>query len=188
LRNGTPLDGAGTKLARTVGVARPELIRVQMVPTIPMPDEARLRRAAIQTGLLGPHMGGLTLGYSIYIVAGHVTPRLLSHECRHVHQYEVAGSIAAFLPVYLKQIMKYGYENAPYEVDARRHERGVMACCCAGRSAPIGRDRSSAVRRRLFPGSPSAVVDRSAAYRIAALRSLVVPPFSLPMPDGKTGP
>jgi hypothetical protein len=127
LRNGTPLDGAGLKLARTVGVVRPELIRVQMVHTIPMPDEARLRRAAVQTGLLGPHMAGLTLGYGIYVVAGHVTPRLLSHECRHVHQYEVAGSIAAFLPVYLKQIMKYGYENAPFEVDARRHERGGVS-------------------------------------------------------------
>jgi hypothetical protein len=127
LRNGTPLDGAGLKLARTAGVARPELIRVQMVHAIPMPDEARLRRAAVQTGLLGPHMAGLTLGYGIYVVAGHVTPRLLSHECRHVHQYEVAGSIAAFLPVYLKQIMKCGYENAPFEVDARRHEREGVA-------------------------------------------------------------
>jgi hypothetical protein len=85
-------------------------------------DEPEPRPAAIQTGLPGPHMAGLTLGCGIYIVAGHVTPRLLSHECWHVYQYEVAGSIAAFLPVYLKQIMKYGYENAPYEVDARRHE------------------------------------------------------------------
>jgi hypothetical protein len=42
-----------------------------------------------------------------------------------VHQYEAAGSIAAFLPLYLQQIVLYGYERAPFEVDARAHERDV---------------------------------------------------------------
>jgi hypothetical protein len=32
------------------------------------------------------------------------------------------GSIAAFLPTYLQQIVDFGYANAPFEVDARRHE------------------------------------------------------------------
>jgi hypothetical protein len=49
-------------------------------------------------------------------------PRLLSHECRHVHQYEAHGSIAAFLPVYLEQIATVGYRNSPLEQDARAHE------------------------------------------------------------------
>lgn len=48
--------------------------------------------------------------------------RLASHECRHVVQYEEAGSIAAFLPGYLKQLADVGYENAPYEIDAKAHE------------------------------------------------------------------
>ena len=39
------------------------------------------------------------------------------------HQYEEAGSIADFLPVYLKQIVEFGYDSAPLEVDARAHER-----------------------------------------------------------------
>jgi hypothetical protein len=39
-----------------------------------------------------------------------------------VHQYERAGSIAAFLPVYLQQIVELGYNNAPFEIDARSHE------------------------------------------------------------------
>ena len=67
-------------------------------------------------------MVGLTLGHSIYICNGHNSPRLLSHECRHVQQYEQAGSIAAYLPKYLEQIARYGYFDAPYEVDARAHE------------------------------------------------------------------
>ena len=48
--------------------------------------------------------------------------RELSHEFRHVYQYEAAGSIAAFLPVYLQQIVAFGYANAPFEADARAHE------------------------------------------------------------------
>jgi hypothetical protein len=49
-------------------------------------------------------------------------PQLLSHECRHVYQYEAAGSIAAFLPVYIEQIVEFGYDDAPFEQDARHHE------------------------------------------------------------------
>ena len=61
---------------------------------------------------VGPGMIGLTLGYSIFIVRGHMGRRLVSHECRHVYQYETHGSIAAFLPVYLQQIATVGYQNA----------------------------------------------------------------------------
>jgi hypothetical protein len=69
-------------------------------------------------------MVGLTLGHSIFICRGHQTRRLLSHELRHVHQYEANGSIAEFLPMYLQQIAEVGYANAPFEIDARAHERG----------------------------------------------------------------
>ena len=68
-------------------------------------------------------MVGLTLGYGVYVCHGHGSIRLLSHEFRHVYQYEHAGSIAAFLPAYLQQIVTVGYNNAPLEVDARAHER-----------------------------------------------------------------
>jgi hypothetical protein len=49
-------------------------------------------------------------------------PSLLSHELRHVYQYEAAGSIAAFLLNYLWQIATAGYEECPLELDARAHE------------------------------------------------------------------
>ncbi len=119
---GHPLNATGLALAKRVGVQHPELIRTQLVDALPLPDELALRQAALATGLLGPGMVGLSLGYSIFIVRGHVSPRLLSHECRHVYQYETAGSIAAFLPVYLQQIATVGYQSAPFERDARAHE------------------------------------------------------------------
>jgi hypothetical protein len=124
-RIGSPLNDLGIRLASAVGVARPDLIRILEVASLPLPEDPDLKYAAEQTGLIGPHMAGLTLGYGIYIVAGQGSNRLVSHECRHVHQYEVAGSIENFLPVYLHQIATVGYNDAPYEVDARNHERDV---------------------------------------------------------------
>ena len=119
---GRPLDGAMLAVARSVGVQQPERIRIAEVTHLPLPLDAHLRKAALVSGLLGPSTLGLTLGYGIFICSKHVGVRLLSHEFRHVHQYEAAGSIATFLPAYLDQIAAVGYRNAPYEVDARTHE------------------------------------------------------------------
>lgn len=119
---GVALTERHADIARRVGVQRPELIRVVVVDSLPLPEDPTLRAAAIQTGLLGPHMAGLTLGYSVFVVRGYQSVRLLSHEFRHVHQYEAHGSIAAFLPVYLQQIVEVGYANAPSELDALAHE------------------------------------------------------------------
>ena len=119
---GLSLSESGLGVARRVGVRHPEQIRIKLVEQLPMPEEPMLKEAAIQTGLLGPHMAGLTLGYNILICRGQDTVRLLSHECRHVYQYETLGSIAAFLPVYLQQIATVGYDNAQFEIDARAHE------------------------------------------------------------------
>jgi hypothetical protein len=120
---GQGLSPSGLALARAVGVVHPELIRVKLVDQLPLPVNPALQQAALQAGLLGPGMFGLTLDHSIFAVKGHDTPRLLSHEFRHVHQYEVLGSIKSFLPVYLEQIVTFKYANAPLEQDARMHER-----------------------------------------------------------------
>lgn len=119
---GQPLSHADLAVAMRVGVRRPDLIRMMIVDQVPLPDHPLLQEAALQTGLLGPNMIGLTLGYSVMVVRGNFGRRLLAHECRHVHQYENYGSIAEFLPVYLEQIATVGYHNAPFEKDARAHE------------------------------------------------------------------
>ena len=119
---GRPLSPDELADARRVGVLAPENIRVVVAPALPLPDDGALRETAVSTGLLGPEFCGLTLGHAIFIVEGHVSRRLLTHECRHVRQYENAGSIGEFLGEYLSQIARFGYHNAPYEVDARRCE------------------------------------------------------------------
>jgi hypothetical protein len=111
------------QLARTVGVVNPSSVRIKMVRELPQPLDPSLRAAANQTGLLGPNIAGITFGHGIYIRERLISNRLVSHELRHVHQYEEAGSIAAFLETYLKQIVSVGYARAPLELDAQRYER-----------------------------------------------------------------
>jgi len=122
LSKGKPLTAAGIKVARSVGVLDPKRIRVELVESLPLPDDQMLRDVALQTGLLGPDMAGVTFGYGIYACTDHLTNRLLAHECRHVFQYQNAGSIAAFLPLYLQEIVEFGYFECPLEVDARQYE------------------------------------------------------------------
>lgn len=124
LRTGAPLDASQLALARAVGVREPGRVRVQIAGRMPLPDDPALRQAAQKLGMLGPSTIGLTLGRAIFVREGRLGPRLVAHECRHVHQYERAGSIAAFLAAYLEQIAAYGYYDAPFEVDARAHEGG----------------------------------------------------------------
>jgi len=122
-RRGAPLTRRDLEIARAVGVQHPQFIRLLEVEELPAPAEGLLREAALHAGLAGPEMAGLTLGHAVGIRRGCTTVRLLSHEFRHVYQYEQAGSIAAFLAEYLRQIAEVGYAAAPLEQDARSHER-----------------------------------------------------------------
>jgi hypothetical protein len=121
-QEGEPLTAGGLALASRVGVRLPHLIRTKLVDHLPVPDKPLLREAACQVGLLGPGATALTLGHSILIVDGHMSTRLLSHECRHAYQYEAYGSIAEFLHEYIGQIIEFGYDDALLEMDARAHE------------------------------------------------------------------
>jgi len=110
------------KLAAMVGVRHPERIRLVVADDLPMPPDPILDDAALQAGLLGPDMVGLTLGYAVFIRRGHENTRLLTHEFRHVHQFESHGTLAEFLREYLSQIVQHGYRDSPYERDARAYE------------------------------------------------------------------
>jgi hypothetical protein len=123
LQMGVPLSEALLAVARRVDVANLDRIRILEVPLLPTPEDPLLKQAAIDTGLLGPNMVGLTLGHAVLVCSGYAHDvRLLSHEFRHVYQYEQEGSISAFLSLYLQQIVTLGYESAPFEIDARQHE------------------------------------------------------------------
>ncbi|WP_444996205.1 hypothetical protein [Aliikangiella sp. IMCC44359] len=119
---GKPLSVEEIRIAKMVGVNFPEKVRVFEAPSLALPKNVLLKEAALATGLLGDNMAGLTLGHSIYIRQGQMSIRLLSHELRHVYQYEKLGSIENFMVEYLSQIIKYGYYDAPLEVDARTNE------------------------------------------------------------------
>ena len=120
LLNGRGLSDEEHKIAVKVGVIHPDKIRVCTVDQVPSPDDSMLAYLCEYTGLLGPDTVGLTLHYGIFVRSGYQESlSLLAHECRHVAQYEEHESIAAFLGVYLTEILEYGYEASPLEVDAR---------------------------------------------------------------------
>ena len=119
-RDGRCLTPREKAVARCVGLHRPDLVRIMEVSDIPVPTTPSLGQAAGQIGLLGPGMIALTLSQTIYVRQGHLSVWLLSHELRHVVQQLVG--LAVFLPRYLDQVMEYGYDDAPYEQDARAYE------------------------------------------------------------------
>jgi hypothetical protein len=124
LAAGVPLTTEGLALAQRVGVRQPAAVRVLHVPRIPGPEASELRAACEALGFLGASTAGLTLGSGIFIredLAGQHA--LLSHELRHVAQYEAYPTIAAYLARYIPELLEFGYERAPFEVDARRAEQ-----------------------------------------------------------------
>ena len=121
-RRGQPLTRSEASDAKAVGVSQPGRIRVLEVDELPLPADPELCDSALQAGLLGPDIVGFTLGYSILVCRGHKSRSVMSHECRHVAQYEQSGSIAEFLPVYLASIVAVGYANSPFEREAQAFE------------------------------------------------------------------
>jgi hypothetical protein len=123
LKAGVPLTPAQMNLARRVGVKAPERVRIVLVDEIPLPDEPALKAASAQVGLSQSSAAGLTLGHAVIVRRGfEADARLLSHEFRHVAQYEEQGGIAAFLGKHLRHLVRFGYEESPFERDARGHE------------------------------------------------------------------
>lgn len=120
LASGLPLNESGIEIARRVGVNAPERVRIQWVTRLPTPSDPVFQPLLNSTRLAD--MDGLTLGYAIFLVQERTNLKLVAHELRHVHQYERLGGIDGFMPVYLEQVARFGYESAPLEKDARAHE------------------------------------------------------------------
>ena len=126
LKSGTPLTALQRDIAVKSGVREPGKIRIVVVDRVPLPDEPSLKAAAAQVGLSEEWAAGMTLGHAVIVHRGYENDvRLLSHEFRHVAQYEAVGGIAPFLGAHLQHLAQYGYENSPFEVDARAHEQAA---------------------------------------------------------------
>jgi hypothetical protein len=125
IARGTPLSDAQATLARQVGVRDPSKVRIRVVDELPAPQDPVLVAAAGRIGLMPQAASGMTLGYAVLLKRGaEKDARLLSHELRHVAQYEEKGGIRPFLTVHIPQLMQFGYEDSPFERDARAHEIG----------------------------------------------------------------
>jgi hypothetical protein len=124
---GAPLSPALRALARRAGVRAPERIRIVVLDEIPLPEEPELKAAALKVGLSSSGAAGMTLGFGVFLRRGYEKDiRVLSHEFRHVAQYEASGGIAGFLAVHLADLVAFGYEDSPFEVDARAHEVAAL--------------------------------------------------------------
>jgi len=123
IATGAPIPVDLARMATEVGVRVPGEIRLVVVDEIPLPDEPALKAAAGKVGLSQSWAAGLTLGYAVFVRKGYEKdPRILSHEFRHVAQYEACGGVGAFMALHLGHLAELGYEASPFEVDARAHE------------------------------------------------------------------
>jgi hypothetical protein len=122
--SGVALTPRQIALAKASGVREPASIRLLPVDRIPLPDEPALKAAALSVGLSQASAAGMTVGYAVVVRREYADDvRLLSHEFRHVAQYEASGGIRAFLGTHLAHLAEFGYRDSPFEVDARAHER-----------------------------------------------------------------
>lgn len=122
IKHGKALNQQQISDAHLVGVKHPEKIYTLELASFPLPDDALLQQVATALSFLGENTAGLTLGHAILIKQGAFSRRLLSHECRHVYQYEQLGSIAHFFEKYFLSVLSEGYFDSIYEKDARQHE------------------------------------------------------------------
>jgi hypothetical protein len=116
-----PLNFEQLNWASDVGVQKTSKIRMVLVPNIIEPENEELKQAAAECGLI-TEKKGMTFGYTFFIKEGCYSKELVSHELRHVYQYEIHGGIECFLPKYLASVAEDGYPDSKYEIDARNYE------------------------------------------------------------------
>ena len=92
--------------------------------------QAKYRRGGLPVRVAGWALGtgsaaAITLWRTIFIAPGtRLTPELLLHELRHVHQFLERRT---FPFSYLWQSIRYGYSRNAYEADARRYATHRLA-------------------------------------------------------------
>ena len=120
-----PLSLEEVAIAKAVGVAYPERVRVARLPRIPTPDHPALAHAASALGLFTPSMTAFAAGYVILLRASDANAGLLAHELRLVHHFESIGTVAGYLGKYIAEVFEHGYGSTPMEIDAARSAASV---------------------------------------------------------------
>jgi hypothetical protein len=141
--SGHALSAPLLEVARRAGVREPRKVRIVVVDEIPLPEDPALKGAALSVGLSQSDAAGMTLGHAVFLRRGYENDlRVTSHELRHVAQYEACGGISGFLSVHLADLVAFGYEDSPFEVDARAHEVAALPTQAKARALrePLRRD------------------------------------------------
>jgi hypothetical protein len=121
-QRGRGLTADELQLARSVGVAQPESVRVLIADEFIPPQDPAFAVAARKFGLGDSSEGGRTTGHAIQIKPNYASARwLLAHELTHVGQFERLG-IAEFVREYLTELLMFGYVRAPLERMAASNE------------------------------------------------------------------
>ncbi|GAA5174758.1 hypothetical protein GCM10025771_05220 [Niveibacterium umoris] len=121
LAAGRPLSDAEREIARALGVAAPEKVRIEVRQRFPMPDDPRLVTVAREMGLIfgTDEEAGRTQGHAILVKPGFAeSRRVISHELVHVAQYERLGGVTPYAREYLIEMLALGYARAPLEQEA----------------------------------------------------------------------
>lgn len=127
LATGRPLTEDEFALARALGVAEPEKVRVAIRDAFPVPSDERLVRACRDFGLIfgSPEEVGRTQGHAILLKPAFASSRpRLAHELVHVAQFERLGGIAPYAREYLIELLVVGEKRAPLEQEATARQGG----------------------------------------------------------------
>lgn len=124
VRRGRPLTANETRIARAVGVAHPEQVRVLVHDDFLEPRDKAFIALARKLGVdVDADESGRAAGHGIEVKRPFErSRRVFAHELTHVAQYERLGT-AGLLHDYLTQLLLVGYERVPLEVEARANER-----------------------------------------------------------------
>lgn len=119
LSEGIALNEVLRNTATILRIEDIDAVRILAVSSIPEPQTRRIIELGTSLGLSFPSLGGITLGHGILVRRPYIQDNaLLTHELVHVRQYEQHKTIAAYLPIYVQQLIRYGYLKMPLELEA----------------------------------------------------------------------
>jgi len=125
LKIGEALDEKQLVIAKEIGIKNPEKVRLVYVDEVPFPYENLVLKVVGEAlGFIGEGIinNAQVFGYSIYIRNGYqLTTPNLAHELVHVLQIE-RSSLKQVITQHFADLVQYGYENSPLEVEAFKAE------------------------------------------------------------------
>lgn len=125
LPQGRPLNPAELTIARTLKIQHPDRVRIVVLETFLLPDDAELHAEAKQGGMGSED--ARTMGDAILLKPYlHENPTVIAHELVHIAQHDRLGR-AAFMRRYLTELEVLGYDAAPLEVEAYERQDALAS-------------------------------------------------------------